>query len=158
MITIIIETLMNFMYWLSNIILLYFSTDLMSGFYNWLTSCYNTDYWYNGLLNTTIMYIILLLYINFIVYLFSISYWFKWLYIISASSLYIYNINTYKINTHNSVYVDKYCIITNKINPLLDNIYFWRYMEYVIYILFNYKPKVANFFIENQQSSIYIRD
>lgn len=40
---------------------------------------------------------------------------------------------------HNSI-GEKYCVISEYNNYILDNIYFWKILEYIIYLLTNIKP------------------
>ena len=43
-------------------------------------------------------------------------------------------------SSHHSNPTQKYCVMSEYNNYILDNIYFWRAIEYIIYLITNIKP------------------
>jgi len=41
---------------------------------------------------------------------------------------------------HNKLVSGKYCVISEYNNYILDTLYFWKFLEYIIFLIFNIKP------------------
>ncbi|QDU12309.1 Kua-ubiquitin conjugating enzyme hybrid localization domain protein [Gimesia maris] len=42
---------------------------------------------------------------------------------------------------HGTPFDDHYCVITNIMNPILDNLMFWRFLEFIVYLLTGVSPR-----------------
>ena len=141
---------MYFFYFIIYFILYFLVFDIVSGFLYWFDSCH-----YFGEIgyieNSTIIYVLMMISI----YLLScIINWYMWLLYNVTTLLYIYKIKYTTEPKH--IQYNNYCVLSNYTNYILDTISFWRYIEYIIYILIGWKPLSRNELIEEYIETINV--